>query len=233
MAAGLSPQLALRIGLAARALPAVAPGRLVSVLLDLLRHPLTDQKLKGLTVHQLRDQPGFEQIPVPQIKTALAYLWDRAGVDILDPAVPAPEVLREGDMPRSVRIALASDHGELMDGQFGRCLRFLVYQVAADQARLVDVRGTAAAKAAFDGNAWRVERLRDCQLVYVAGIGLPSMAGLMKAGIYPVKSPARSAGEILKEIRTVLREAPPPWLGKAMGLDELARWRFPRPMPLD
>jgi len=233
MEASLSPQLALRIGLASRALPGVTPAGLVAHLIEILRLPLTDQKLKGITFQQLRNAGNGEMasIPVPILKSALDYLWDRQGVDIIDDTLPPVVTYRTGEMPKSVRIALASDGGEVLNGHFGNCMRFLVYQVSAEKIRLIDVRGTASGKKEKNQGNWRAELLRDCHLVQVLSVNVQAMAALMKIGIFPVKSSsARPARDVLKEIQLVLQESPPPWLGKAMGLEEQERWHFPRPV---
>jgi hypothetical protein len=105
----------------------------------------------------------------------------------------------------------------------------LVYQVSANETRLIDVRGTAGAKSAKDPQVWRAELVNDCHLVLAESIGLPDVARLMKDGIYPVKYPeTRLVSDALADIQHILREAPPPWLGKLMGHHELARRRLPQ-----
>ena len=37
---------------------------------------------------------------------------------------------QEGDMPNSIRIAVASNTGEQLDGHFGSCHRYLIYQLS-------------------------------------------------------------------------------------------------------
>lgn len=231
MAAALSPVLALRIGLAARALPEASAGTLMRVLVETLGLPLTDQKLKRITIGQLRSAAGGLLGPLPRsvLKAALAYLHDRAGVDVIDPDVPAVDSHVPGDLPGSVRIAVASDHGSALDGNFSSCARFLVYQVNATAARLIDVRGTAAGKASRDPLAWRVALVRDCPLVCVMSANVPAMAALMKASLYPVKYPmSGTAAEAIETIQQVLRDTPPPWLGKLIGMEALERWHCPR-----
>jgi predicted Fe-Mo cluster-binding NifX family protein len=56
-------------------------------------------------------------------------------------------------MPGSLRVAVAANRGENLDGHFGSCDRFLIYQVGQDAIRLIDVRSTAEADAAEDKNA--------------------------------------------------------------------------------
>jgi nitrogen fixation protein NifX len=226
MSLPLSPQLALRIGLAARALPNVTPKSMVELLIDTLKLPLTDAKLKALTIYQLRTAKHgvLKAVPRHVLRSAILYLWDKAGVDIIDTSIPDIVPYTEGDMPGSVRLAMATEQGMCLNVHYGSAPRFLIYQVSGSESRLVEVRGTAGAKSAKEPHAWRAELLADCNLVLVKSIGLTDMATLMKSGIYPVKYPQeRQIQDALADIRQILRDAPPPWLGKLMGRQEPAR----------
>jgi hypothetical protein len=141
-APAISRAAALRIGLAARALPDTSPKELLQVLLDQLGTPLTEEKLSHVTVTQLKsglaspdgeeDTEHLEHLSIPHYKEAVRILWDESE----DSNLPKPEAYAEGEMPGSVRIALASNAGARMDGHFGACLRFLAYQVAKDRVKL-------------------------------------------------------------------------------------------------
>ena len=126
-------QLALRIGLAARALPNVTPKFLVELLIEVLKLPLTDAKLKALTIYQLRTAKNgaLKSVPRQVLSAACAYLRDKAAVDIIDTSLPDIVAYEEGDMRGSIRLAIATDRGLNVNAHFGSCLRFLVYQVSA------------------------------------------------------------------------------------------------------
>ena len=141
----------------------------------------------------------------------------------LSPA-PAPRGYTDGDMSRSVRVACASNNGEMLDGHFGSCARFLIYQVSPAQTRLIDVRSGPRTSGSQDGTphedktADRVDLIRDCHLLYVVAIGGPAAAKVVNAGVHPVKFPSgQHATELLRPIQQVLGGTPPPWLAKAMG----------------
>lgn len=232
-APAISREAALRIGLAARALPDISPKELLQVLLDKLGTPLTEEKLTQVTVTQLKsglaspdgeeDTEHLDTLTIPHYKEAVRILWG----ETQDANLPKIEAYAEGDMPGSVRVALASNSGARMDGHFGSCLRFLVYQVSPDRVRLVDLRSTAGADESEDRNAYRAELIKDCQVLYVVSIGGPAAAKVIKAGIYPMKlSEEAEATETLAKFQTMLKGAPPPWLAKAMGLSPKERARF-------
>lgn len=217
--ANFSPDLALRIGLAARALH-VPPARLIPVLIEALKRPLTDQKLKALTLQQLRsarlgELAGFDRSAMEE---ALAFLNDRTGVDIIDPEIPPVAPYHDGEMPGSVRIAVASNAGLMLDGDFGTCLRYLIYQVSTEEARLIDVRGTAGEKLAGKQRLmWRAERIGDCRLLLARSVSSRAMAPLVLQGLHPVTYPKTMAASVaLYAVRQMLRHHPPPWLAKAM-----------------
>lgn len=223
MTSKLSPDLALRIGLAARVLPGVTVAEAVHALIALLGIPLTDRKLRSLTVAQLMAAPGglLQHVPRPQLREALAFLADRATVNIIDTTIPPIQRYEDGEMPDSIRIAIASDAGLQLDGFFNACLRFLIFQLNATETRLIDVRGTAAAKAADDGNRWRAECIADCHLLLTVGVGTANVARLMRLGVHPLGYGSPMALQCaLHKIQQVLQGTPPPWLVKAGRLEK-------------
>jgi nitrogen fixation protein NifX len=224
-APAISREAALRISLASRVLPDIGPRELLTVLIDKLGAPLTEDKLNHITVTQLKsglaspdgeeDTEHLDTLTIPQYKEAVRILWG----EVEDSTLPRPVPYREGDMPGSIRLALASNNGERMDGHFGSCLRFLVYQVAPAEARLIDVRSTLEADDSDDRNAFRAALIGDCQVMFVVSIGGPAAAKVIKAGIYPMKQNEEAdAGEIIARFQAMLAGKPPPWLAKIMGL---------------
>jgi nitrogen fixation protein NifX len=233
----IAREVALRIGLAARALPNTEPRRLLELLAEKLGLPLTEEKLAQVTVTQLKDglagPDGGEDadqsggtVTIPQYKEAVRYLWGELGVE---DNLPGIEPYAEGDMPGSIRIALSSKEGEAVDGHFGSCSRFLVYQVDQNQSRLIAIRSTVGAYEAEDSNQYRADLIKDCQVLYVVSIGGPAAAKVIKAGIYPIKlSSEESARAVIAKFQGVLAGSPPPWLAKIMGKSAEERVRFDR-----
>lgn len=236
----LSREVALRVGLAARALPDVGPRHLLEVLVDKLGPPLTLEKLAHVTVTQLKtglgspdgeeDTEHLGAVSIPNYKEAVRILWGESA----DSDLPEPVPYAEGDMPGSIRVALASNGGQRMDGHFGSCLRFLVYQVGKDEARLIDLRSTEGADESDDRNQFRADLIKDCQVLYVVSVGGPAAAKVIKAGVYPMKlSGEAEAGEVLAKLQTILAGHPPPWLAKVMGVEGRRKLRFDEEEPLE
>lgn len=225
----ISKELALRIALAARALPDTDPARLLKVLDAAISLPPSEKKLAGLDLKLLKSAAEGElaEIDDDSLNEALAYLQgDKANAM---QQLPKVEAYAEGDMPNSIRIACASNNTEMMDGHFGSCQRFLIYQMDEDALRLIDIRSTASVSEEGDKNANRTALIDDCHVLYVASIGGPAAAKVVKAGIHPIKHPSSvAARELLQELQQVLASAPPPWLAKAMGHKDEARVRFER-----
>jgi len=114
----------------------------------------------------------------------------------------------------------------LLDGHFGAARRFLVYQVSASELRLIDVRRIDDS-GAEDRNAYRAGLIRDCQVLYVASIGGPAAAKVIKLDIHPIKDAAGgSARERMVKLQDVLSRKAPPWLAKVMGQAPEERIRF-------
>jgi nitrogen fixation protein NifX len=215
----LSREVALRIAVAARAMPGIALPAFVSRLADRLGSPLSTAKLAGITVHDLEQMfatdPGVEAFERAALKQALRHL---RGEDIAEADLPPTSAYAEGDMPGSIRVAVASNGGEALDGHFGSCLRFLVYQLSRTEIRLIAVRRTHAAEVAEDPNTARARLIGDCRLVCVQSIGGPAAAKVVRAGIHPLQERhGGAARDVLARLQAALT-APPPWLARIMGV---------------
>jgi nitrogen fixation protein NifX len=226
----ISRELALRIGLAARALPDTDAKRLLSVLTDCIGLPITEEKIAGISLKSLKTaQAGeFSDVDEPLLTHALSIL--NSGPNAHTGAWEK-EAYADGDMPGSVRIACASNDGINVDGHFGSCSQFLIYQVSADEVRLIDIRSTDSPDVleAEDKNVVRAELIQDCQVLYIASVGGPAAAKIVKLGIHPMKlSGIESIAGIIDQLQTVIAGTPPPWLAKVMGVEAVDRFRFER-----
>jgi nitrogen fixation protein NifX len=219
---------ALRIAQAARILADVNAGAFAAKLGDNLGLPITEEKLAKVTVADLKLILSGEETVEPDvdsasIKLAVRHLWGASGEDENLPPLAA---YVDGDMPGSLRAAVASNTEENLDGHFGSCPRFLVYQVGRDEIRLIDIRPTFRTDDAEDKNVARAELINDCQIVYVQSIGGPAAAKAVRANVHPVKIPeGGQASTVLQRLQAVL-DAPPPWLAKILGVEAKSLSRF-------
>ena len=230
----MTREAALRIGLAARTLQFGHITALVEALASHLGLPLSENKLATVSVGDLRTILGDAQAATAAtqpgrladddvLKRAVRLFWGE-GVDGSE--LPVLEAYAEGDLPGSIRVACASHSGEMIDGHFGSCDRFLIYQVAPGGLRLIAVRPTLEADHEDDRNAARARLIADCQIVYVQSIGGPAAAKVVRVGAHPIKVAAASAArELLAQLQRTLA-APPPWLAKAMGVPAQSLARF-------
>jgi len=240
MGAELSRELAMRIGVAARALPGVSVGPLLNGLVGQLGWPLNEEKLGRLTVTQLRNalsQGGSidadvdlptadvaDRFGVARLKEVVEILW---GNKVEDDDRPPVDPYEDGDLPGSIRAAVASDSGEELNAHFGSARRYLIYQLTPQECRLIDVRPADGADEADDSSAFRARLIDDCHVLFVQSIGGPAAAKVINAGVYPLKyvegGPARP---YLEELCKKMGAAPPPWLAKAMNVPVEDRIRF-------
>lgn len=222
IAAGLSRTAALRIGLAARALPDTTPRRLMTVLMHGLGLPLTEEKLNGVSLRILRTalEGEFSEVDAVYLKQAVRLLKGEA-VGAADAGPPRPQPLEEDQpLPDSIRVAFASNSGERLDGHFGACLRFLIYQVAAAAARLIAVRPVVepAASGLDEVQAYRVSLVSDCHLLYVVSIGGPPAARVVRAGVHPIRHPEPAEiQDLIPPLQKALAASPPPWLRRIIS----------------
>ncbi|MAD47633.1 MAG: dinitrogenase iron-molybdenum cofactor biosynthesis protein [Oceanospirillaceae bacterium] len=227
----ISRDAALRIAMAARAIPDVSVGQLLEIIARRIEGDLTEEALTTITVTDLKT--GFGSVDgeedgedisagLANIKDAVRILWGEAEEDNLPAAVASA-----GDMPDSVRVAIASNNGEILNGHFGSCLRFLVYQLNASDCQLIDVRSTVDADLAEDRNDFRAALIGDCQILYVQSIGGPAAAKVVRTGIYPIKQKtSENARDVLGRLQQVMQTSPPPWLAKILGASAEERIRF-------
>ncbi len=226
---------ALRIALAARTLPDVDLPTLIGLLNERLGPPLDLEKLARITVTDLKtgigsldgEEDGEDfggRTGLEPIKLAVRVLW---GETTEDDNLPTAEPYQEGDMPGSIRVAIASNSGENLDGHFGSCLRYLVYQVSSTDIRLVGVRSALEADYAEDKNGFRVNLIKDCQVLYVVSVGGPAAAKINRADIWPMKKlEGGLAVDVIKEVQVAMAGTPPPWLAKILGVSHEKRLKY-------
>ena len=217
----ITREAALRVALAARAMPKVTLPALIDLLQRRLGDTIDEENLRQVTVTMLKT--GFASadgedigIGLEAMKLAVRIMW---GETQGDDSLPKIQACAEGEMAGSVSIAIASDKGDTLSGDFGSGLRFLVYQVSPTEIRLVDIRDTMDTEFAEDRNLWRARLIGDCHVCYVVSIGRPAAAKVIRGDIYPIKIPGGGpALDILKPFQVAMVESPPPWLLKILGV---------------
>jgi nitrogen fixation protein NifX len=154
-------------------------------------------------------------------KEAVRILWGELSPE---DDVPTIQDYQPGDMPGSIRVGVASNDGELLNGHFGSASRYLIYQVSSSEARLIAVRSAALADRSSDKNAFRVSLIADCRILYVVHVGGPAAAKVIKADIHLIQVPEGGlAREVLQRIQQVIGgRSAPPWLRKALAAGESA-----------
>lgn len=226
-----SREAALRIAHAARTLNGLDVKAFVGALADRYDLPLTETKLARITVEDLRDILAGSHaeencavgVELDSLKAVIA-LFKGEGVEGSD--FPAVEAYQDGDLPQSIRVAIAANRGENLDGHFGSCERFLIYQVSPEAMKLVEVRPALEADQEEDKNAARAALIKDCQILYLQSIGGPAAAKVVRAGVHPIKSPKGGpAREILAQLQSHLL-TPPPWLARIMGVPAASLAKF-------
>lgn len=225
----IADEVALRIALASRLFPEISLKEFIELLMDYLGGNIDEVSLSQITVTKLKTALGqtyeldgeehgedanTETIAV--FKKAVRILW---GETSESDKLPPIEPYQEGDMPNSIRVAVASNNREELDGHFGSCLRYLIYQLSAKEIRLIDIRSALGAELSEDKNAFRVNLIKDCAILYIVAIGGPAAAKVVQGGIYPMKKEEGGlAREILAELQRAITTSPPPWLAKILGV---------------
>ena len=214
--------LVQRLAEAARVLPDEQRAEFVRRVAETVGPPITATRLAAIRKPEVAACLGERLLDDDRLELVRSILaGERPCAD-----APMPVAYVDGQMPGSLRLAIASNSGDALDGHFGSCARFLIYQVSADESRLVDVRSTVACERAEDRNAARAGLRANCHLVYVQSIGGPAAAKLARAGVHPIKWPAGSSSSAAIARLQASIHAPPPWLARAMGVDAASLARF-------
>lgn len=217
MAQTMTREAALRIGLAARELGLAGPEALVRALAARLGLPFSESRLAELAAGEVeavvREVAPEAAIEAAALQRALFLL---RGIGVEGSELPQAE--SAGELSASILVACASNGGELLDGHFGSCERFLIFRVSTDAVRLVEARPALDADRAEDRNAARAALIGDCQLLMVLSIGGPAAAKVVRAGVHPLKVARPEMARVaLERVREALNH-PPPWLAKVMGV---------------
>ncbi len=221
----LTDLVALRIGLAAKYLTGIELTDWLSILIRAVGLPLSGQRLGRLRLNRLR-QVGSEALDSysdQELRRAISLLRGQ-GFD-LNKLLPQPQAYMDGDMPGSIRVACASNRSDRIDSPFGTCERFLVYQVSAQEQRLIDLRAVPDRAHTDDKHQARVALIQDCHVICALTIGGLAAAKIVNAGLHPIKVGAPlAATKMLGDLQQVLDTAPPPWLLKIMEASARQTW---------
>ncbi len=221
----LSRELALRVGLAARAL-AVSPRTLVTVLQTVIGLPFTADKFRRLEPQQLLQGAGqvLAKHSGLDLQRALHYLQGLS-VAVLADADVAPLPATSCHAPPAawtVRVAVASMHGQAIDSHFPGAGHLRIYRLNRHGAQLESWHPQPP-----DMAAALCFSLAGCALLLARGIDVATQALLVRAGVHPLQYPDPAAIDSeLTRLRCLLGDAPPPWLAKAMGLPAGQRQRY-------
>lgn len=128
-----------------------------------------------------------------------------------------------------MKIAFATTDGISVDEHFGRAGLFAIYDLSLEGYSFLELRRFAEGRDEEvertkgmgplhdDKVQSKVERLADCKIIYLTEIGGPSAARLVKKGIMPVKVKEKvTIVESLGSLLSTVKDAPPPWLRKAL-----------------
>jgi nitrogen fixation protein NifX len=135
----------------------------------------------------------------------------------------------EGNPAMSVKIAFASSDRRAVNQHFGAAEAFCIYQLAEDDARLLEVAEFHDGDIAMDGHegklAAKIELLQGCAAVYCNAVGASAVKQLLAAGIQPMKvEEGTPVDGLLCMLNRSLKDAPPAWLAKRLQARDADRF---------
>ncbi len=118
-----------------------------------------------------------------------------------------------------VRIAFASSDRKVVDQHFGAAEAFVIYDLAKDDARLVEAVQFHDSDTAMDGHegklANKIALLDGCCAVYCNAVGASTIKQLPEGML---------VDELLCGLNQSLKAEPPAWLAKAMKPRDTSRF---------
>jgi hypothetical protein len=214
MKSNINDNLALRLAVASKAISDIELKQFVALLVGQCGEPLSEKKLRSLSPKALREMFQASSVTVErsQVNQLHAILSSEQISPMEAPELPEQTLLNG---PK-VRLAVSSNNLERIDGHFGSCLRFLVYEVSAQGFQLVDVRPVIENLSGDARTSYLIELIGDCQLLATLSIGGPAAARVSRADILPLKQLTPQASRtILERLQTVM-DSPPRWLAKLL-----------------
>ena len=129
----------------------------------------------------------------------------------------------------SVKIAFASSDRRLVDQHFGAAESFALYELAEDDARLIEVVQFHDSDTAMDGHegklAGKIALLDGCAAVYCNAVGASAIKQLLGAGIQPMKvDEGAPIDALLCGLNQSLKTELPVWMAKAMQSKDAGRF---------
>ena len=134
-----------------------------------------------------------------------------------------------------MKIAFATHDLKTVDAHFAGARNFAIYDISAEGSRFAEaiafanVSGEDGVHADPDEDRItpRADALKGCAILFLLAIGGPAAAKVVSRKIHPVKLQGpEPIDQILQRMQTMLAGTPPPWLRKAMSLDDGRRLAF-------
>jgi nitrogen fixation protein NifX len=119
-----------------------------------------------------------------------------------------------------MKIAFASTDGKMINQRFGETNDFKVWEIGPDQAAYCGDRCAITSNLVVDErNAARASAVVDCPIVCSVDIGTRALAKIVAQHAFHLKTGTETPiVEIVERLQGVLRDNPPPWMKKAMGM---------------
>ena len=216
----LESQVYWRLIALAQAVPEVGQSVLFDWVSGALQGPLSIAQMEKLTLEALKASAPAELAGLSNARwqVLLECLQGQLPVH-LDPK-PA---VAEAD---ALRVAFSSNDELTVNGHFGNCHLFFIYQVTEKGSQLIDIRHFVPDDTQED-NETRARLLHSCHLLFCEAIGGPAAARIIRHGIHPVKiKKDNRISTQLDALQELMQGQLPPWLAKALGRKDDLGKRF-------
>lgn len=184
-----------------------------------LSGPLNSNSLEQQSVESLQASApeALKALPAERWDTMLTCLHGELPTHLN----PIPAM---GGSEDALCAAFASSDGLTINGHFGNCTLFFIYQIQPTGSQLIDIRRYVA-EPGTESNEGRAALLHGCHLLFCEAIGGPAAARVIRHGVHPIKTKRDNRiDHQLAALGDLMSGQLPPWLAKALGRkDDLGR----------
>lgn len=114
-------------------------------------------------------------------------------------------------------ISFASLDGINVNEHFGWCKKFYMYEVDETSYNFVkELDSSLEIEAEVDKLEYKIECLRDSDIVCVAQIGPKASNMVQASGIYPLSANGSDIQSVLAKTQSLIRDNPPLWLKRIL-----------------
>jgi nitrogen fixation protein NifX len=119
-----------------------------------------------------------------------------------------------------MKIAFASADGKTINQRFGQADTFQIWEIGHDCAKQCgDISAITSNIIRGERNTARADAIAGCSIVCTVDVSVRALAKIVARNIFHLRTATETPiAEIIGKLQNVMRDNPPPWMKKVMGM---------------